>query len=94
MRLRAKRDTIEAAVIRLFQAHGFSVYRISAPGIPDLLIADEQVIALVEVKSGKVGKLTPEQVEFHAAFPNPHCYVVRSLDDVQELSDKLRGITE
>ena len=93
MRRKAKRDTIEREVVSLFQAYGFHVCQISAPGIPDLMIADEHVIALVEVKSGKYGTLTTEQVEFHSTFPNPHCYVVRSLEDVAAVADELRGVT-
>ena len=92
MRLKARRDKIEPEVIEIFQWHGFAVYSISSLGFSDLVIADDKVVALIEVKSGKAGKLTPAQIRFHEKFPNEHLYIVRSAGEAQELADKLRGV--
>ena len=79
MRTAAKRDSNEPETIRALEALGATVVRLSAPGLPDLLVAYRGKIHLFEVKS-KDGKLTPNQVDFHRSWPIK-IEILRSAED-------------
>lgn len=77
----AKRDANEPQIIEALEAMGATVYRISAAGLPDLLIGWRGCTFLAEVKT-EAGKPTLAQLVFHEhwdGFPVP---VLRSVDDV------------
>ncbi|MBN1208976.1 MAG: VRR-NUC domain-containing protein [Myxococcaceae bacterium] len=56
----AKRDDNEAAIVQALELAGWTVVRVSSPGVMDLLCGRQGVIRLLEVK-GKHGRLTPAQ---------------------------------
>lgn len=66
MRRAAKRDTSEEEVVQALEAIGFAVERLSAEGMPDLLMSKAGRWYVAEVKTGKRG-LTPAQVRMHQA---------------------------
>ena len=70
MRRAARTDANQRDVVQLFEAHGCHVHSAASlgDGFPDLLVGWHERIALVECKNGK-GKLTPDQVKFHAVWP-------------------------
>lgn len=69
MRRAARRDAIEPAVIQALEQVGITCVRVSDPGLPDLICAARGEIRLVELKSGKAGKLTKAQIEMHQRLP-------------------------
>lgn len=83
MRRAARLDINHAMIVEAFEAHGCTVLSLAAVGrgVPDLLVLDRERLLLVEVKTDK-GKLTPEQVKFHAEWPT---HIVRSVEDVGAL---------
>lgn len=89
MKRAAKRDDNEQAIVDRFVARGWLVERISAAGVPDLLVGFYGVLMLVEVKRGKAGKLTTAQQAFHAKWKGYEIHVVRDVDDVDRLIDGL-----
>ena len=76
-------DKNQAALIKLFEAHGCHVHPCGTfgGGFPDLLVGWQARIALVEVKRGK-GEWTPAQQKFHAIWP---VFVVREDKQVLEV---------
>ena len=76
--LKAKRDAVEPMVIKAILAHGISVYSLDTPC--DLLCGCSGVTYLVEVKSGKAGKLTAPQEKFIAGW-NGHYQIIRSVEE-------------
>ena len=85
MRLRARRDESEKAIVEALEAHGFTVERMDKP--VDLLIAKRGWTGVAEAKTGK-GKLRPSQVKFMAKWPNP-VFVLRTVEDVQALARRV-----
>ena len=88
VRLAAKRDANEAAIVDALIAHGCTVTRLSQAGVPDLLVGHFQDHrrrwALLEVKSG-TNRLTPDQrafMEYHSGCP---AYVVRTPQDALDV---------
>jgi hypothetical protein len=91
MRLAARRDSNEQPIIEALLAIGVVVYRVSQPGLPDLLVWDPHGRAVfqgkryfwlpIEVKELH-GRLTPLQVENRIRSPFP---VVESVDDALAL---------
>lgn len=71
-----KRDANEAPIKRALEALGYSVEQLD---VVDLLVEHKATDRrwLLEVK-GRLGRLTPRQVEFRRRFT---CHVVRSLDE-------------
>jgi len=70
MRQRAKRDWNEDQIVRALEACGIDVWRVSAPGLPDLLTHQRGKWLPIEVK-GPRGRLTHLQAVLHqrAKFP-------------------------
>jgi Holliday junction resolvase len=64
----AKRDDNEAAIVRFLEANGCIVQRLSAPGVPDLLVSRGGVNCLLEVKDPtkppSKRRLTPDQARW------------------------------
>lgn len=86
----AKRDSVEAEIIKALIAAGCSVQRLSAKGVPDLLVGsvisshapqgyDVAINILMEVKTGKA-KLTEDEQTWHDNWRGQVC-VVRSVED-------------
>ena len=65
MRLAAQRDKAEPAVVLALQLAGWTVVKVSGPGLPDLLCVRRGQVVLLEVKS-KGGRMKPAQVQLHA----------------------------
>ncbi len=75
----AKADDNAQEIMLALRQVGCSVQRLSEPGVPDLLVARNGRLWLMEVKKPK-GKLTPIQKEWHANWQAP-VYVVHSVDE-------------
>ena len=81
-RYNARRDANEPEIVALFEAAGWSVYRLSKP--LDLLVSTTQgVTFLVEVKTPK-GKLKPSQADFIRTWPGK-CYVCKCAIEAQAI---------
>ena len=87
----ARRDENEPEVVAYLVAAGCSVERLSASGVPDLLVGYHGRNHLVEVigpgkaKNHRARKgLTPAQVEWHGEWRGT-TDTVRSLDEVQSM---------
>lgn len=70
MRWAARRDQSEDEIVLVLEQHGFHVEKISAPGVPDLILSRANRWYLAEVKTGKA-RLTKAQTFFHAAARAP-----------------------
>jgi len=62
-----KRDANEREIIDALKQIGCTVKQLSATGLPDLLVGYRGKNYLIEVKQSN-GKLTDDQVEFHASW--------------------------
>lgn len=82
-RYAAKRDAVEPAIIDALVHAGASVTRLSAKGVPDLLVGIRGCTFLVEAKSGK-GKLTPDQVDWHENWRGGAVVILRTDEDAIE----------
>lgn len=65
-----RRDWNETAIVSALRGVGVVVYRLSAPGVPDLLTYSRGVWLPIEVKKPR-GKLTPAQKDTRADTPYP-----------------------
>lgn len=87
-RYAAKRDPNEDDIVRALIHAGCRVQRLSAKGVPDLLVGTPAqtghdglgAIVLMEVKTTK-GKLTDDQEIFFDVWADYPVYVVRTADD-------------
>lgn len=90
MRLRAKVDTNQAAVVSVLRQMGCSVLSLAnlGKGVPDLLVSRCGKLILVEVKDGEKSpsgrKLTPDQCEFKMKW-NSEIYIVTSEKEAVDL---------
>ena len=84
---KAKRDAIEKDVIKAILARGISVYSLDVPC--DLLCGYMGVTYLVEVKTGKAGKITEPQEKFIAGW-NGHYQIIRSVEEAISWADNVR----
>lgn len=84
MRKYGKIDTNHSEIVAALRACGWLVLSLASMGhgIPDLLIYRAGKYLLAEVKHGK-GKLTSDQVDFHAVWP---VVILRTVDDVLALN--------
>lgn len=62
MRWAAKRDDSEAGIVKALEVHGWTVFRLSDKGVPDLLAVKEGRAVPLECKSPG-GTLTPAQTQ-------------------------------
>ena len=81
MRRAAKRDWNEEAIVRALEAIGVDVWRVSNPGLPDLLTHQRGVWLPIEVK-GPRGRLTNQQAVMRRRVTFP---VVRSVTEALAL---------
>jgi Holliday junction resolvase-like predicted endonuclease len=83
MRRRGKRDTNHADVVGWYRKLGASVLDLGdmGAGVPDLLVAMEGQMDLVEVKYEK-GTLTEDQQEFIQNWKQSKVVIVRTHADV------------
>lgn len=75
----AKRDDNEQEIVQALVWAGASVVRLSAKGVPDLLVGCDGQTYLLEVKTTK-GDLTTDQVQFFSVWEG-HAVIVRSIED-------------
>jgi hypothetical protein len=68
-----RRDAVEPDIVRALRAVGCEVWRVSGPGLPDLLVRRHGVLYAFEVKSGR-GRRTEAQES--SQFP-----IIRSVSD-------------
>ena len=87
MRRAARRDENEKPIVDALEAAGYSVFRLSQDGIPDLLVGKHKQCWLLEVlgdekvaKYRKTGGLTPAQVKFWERWKGP-ASCVRSIEE-------------
>ena len=95
-RYAAQRDSNEDAIVRALVHAGCRVQRLSAKGVPDLLVGTPAytghdglgAIVLLEVKTAK-GALTDDQDTFFEIWAGYPVYVVRSVDDALKAVGRL-----
>lgn len=82
MRQAARRDRNETEIVRALEKVGALVYRLSAPGMPDLLVGLRERWVLLEVKyrTGALGALQTLFAQRCAASHLP-CYLVRTVEE-------------
>jgi hypothetical protein len=85
VRLKAKRDDSEKAIVERLEHLGAQVCRLSGKDIPDLLVLHRGTLHLVEAKTGKA-RLKPGQATFAAVWP------VTILRDAEEATEWLLGL--
>ena len=81
-----RRDLNERRIVAALEKAGAMIYRLSAPGLPDLLVGHRKRWLLLEVK-GPRGKLEPLQHQFHltAACLGLPCHVVSTEEQALEI---------
>ena len=85
-RTNPRRDQNERAIVSALNQAGAITWRLSAPGVPDLLVGWQGRWLLLEVKTER-GRLKPAQQVFHAtatALKLP-CWVVRNEAEALEV---------
>jgi Holliday junction resolvase len=87
MRRAAKRDVSEPEIVTVLKDAGFTVERISQPGLPDLLCGFRRRTFLVECKSSDKGygaKLNPLQQKFADRWAGTPIVILRSATDAMD----------
>ena len=76
-------DANQPVIVKELRQRGAMVIVIGQP--VDLLVGYKEQWALVELKSGKKGKVTPKQQDFleQCAGHNVPCFILDDLDDVE-----------
>jgi Holliday junction resolvase len=84
MRQAAKIDANQNEIVTALRAKGFAVLSLAAlgKGVPDLLVASKDKLTLLEVKKPE-GKLTMDQIAWHAAWPRLVYIVHNSAEALQ-----------
>lgn len=88
-RIAAKRDANESEIVEVLTRCGASVVRLNAKGVPDLLVGFDDANYLVEIKARK-GKLTGDQVDWHADWRGGRPVILRSIEDAADWITRLR----
>jgi hypothetical protein len=90
VRYRPKLDANHREIVRAFESMGCCVLSLAAvgKGCPDILTRINGQLVLVEIKGAK-GKLTDDQVRFHAAW-EPE--IVRSVEEACRVFQKYSGL--
>jgi Holliday junction resolvase len=78
------RDANEPAIIDALLRSGWSVARVSAKGVPDLIIGKAGVTGLVEVKQAK-GRFRQSQLDFQREWRGGPIAVLRTVDQAVRL---------
>jgi hypothetical protein len=84
-----KRDAVEAEIVQALEATGCTVSRISAAGVPDLLVGRAGANVLLEVKSDG-GRLTAAQVEWHATWRGQAAVVYSVAEALEEVNHAIQ----
>lgn len=66
-----KRDANEPEIVKALRKAGAMVWRLSGPGLPDLLVSHRGRWMVIEVKRPKQGRLTDAQCNTRALAPFP-----------------------
>ena len=88
IRRAAKRDAIEPEIIQALRAAGCRVWQLSKPF--DLLCGRSGRFTVLEVKSGKAGRLTSAQEADLARAEGLPVYVVRAVEDALQAVGAVR----
>lgn len=94
MRRAAKSDNNTAEIANAFRGLGCSVEYLSPArrgGLPDLLVGIDGRTLLVEVKAEK-GKLSDDQINWHASWRGAPPHIVRTLEDVGHIVNGWREV--
>jgi hypothetical protein len=86
-RYKAQRDATEPLIVTAFEQMGFSVTRLSANGLPDLLLSRAGEWHLIECKAGRNG-LNKAQNVFHDAARAP-IPIIRTVEQAVEWARNL-----
>lgn len=78
MRRAARRDDAEPAIVEALESVGASVQQLSITDGPDLMVGYRSDTFLFEVKTPKVGRLKPGQIEWAKAWKGKPVRVVRT----------------
>ena len=93
-RYNPKRDANELGIIKcLAREHQVTVLQLSDPGLPDLLVSVDGLLALIEVKNGKNGKLTKAQQQFWGQYVLTEAvpaYICREVSELPEILESVR----
>lgn len=81
----ARVDRNQSAIVEALRACGCTVQSLATVGrgCPDLLVSYRGKTVLLEVKAGKTGRLTADQVRWHGAWLG-ELRVVRTVDEAIE----------
>lgn len=82
-----RRDANEPAIIAALETADYSVVQLSDAGIPDLLVGNNHINVLMEVKSD-TGRLTDAQKAFFDSWKGQKA-VVRSAEEALELMENI-----
>jgi hypothetical protein len=91
MRRAAKRDTSEPAIVKAFELAGASVWRLSDPNLPDLLVGWRMETHPVEVKTGK-RKQSEGQLETAILWRGTPVEVVRTPEEATAMVKRWRSL--
>ena len=89
MRRAAKRDDSERAIVQAFELAGASVWRLSDPNLPDLLVGWRLQTHPVECKTGK-RKQSKGQADAALLWRGTPVEVVRTPDEAKALVERWR----
>jgi len=89
-RVAARRDQNEKVICEALNRVGVVTWRISAPGVPDLLCGHRGRWFLIEVKFKRAG-LSPDQQRFHAVAATLKL-PVHTVRTVEEALDVVGGV--
>lgn len=84
-RYNPRRDASEGDIVDALETYGFSVQRLSARGVPDLLIGKDGISRPAEVKTGNK-PLNADQLKWWRDWRGSGCIVLRTVDDVPRLA--------
>ena len=87
MRRSARTDLNHAAIVGELRQLGCSVVSLASMGhgVPDLLVAIPGRSLLVEIKSSRKEKLTPDEKIFHDTYLGPLIVAISSEEIIDEL---------
>lgn len=89
----ARRDANEPEIVAALERVGARVRRLSAPGIPDLLVGYRQDIFLLEVKNRNTShpKIQQQQEVFIEEWSDFRVYVVWNVDEALRAIGAIEG---
>jgi hypothetical protein len=88
-----KRDANELDIIKGLADLQVHVFQLSGSGLPDLLVSLDGLLALIEVKNGTAGRLTPAQQQFWTNYVETEqvpAYICREVQELPEILESVR----